>query len=177
MTGSLTSTKRHNHFISSLNFLLSAHFARVSFILSPAILYFSVFLFVIYIIVFVCLPPSFYHPFSLSIFACFTSYFYGLFIICLSLRSSLFPVFHPVMFDYRPDSLSSITLIALWLTRFAPPLRSPFLTLVCIYSSCMKNITLRGSLITKNLSTKPPLGSIFSCSQGRTGLHHQSPFF
>lgn len=130
VTSSVTSTKRHNHFIYSLNFLLSAHFAWVSFILSPAILYFSCYLslFSVFLLSFIlfCLPPFFYHPFSLSIFPCFTSYLYSLFIICLSFCSSLFPVFRPVMFDYHSDSLSSITLIALWLTRSLLPSAHPF---------------------------------------------------
>lgn len=111
VTSSITSTKRHNHFIYSLNFLLSAHFAQVSFILSPAILYFSCYLSFFSFFVFsicllyycLCLSSSF-HPFSLSIFACFTSYLYGLFIIRLSvLPSFLFSI---------PSCL--ITILILW---------------------------------------------------------------
>lgn len=134
VTSSITSTKRHNHFIYSLNFLLSGRFAWASFLLSPAILYFSCYLSFLsffrfsFCLLYYCLCPS--SSFFLSSFLSFCSclfYILSLWFICHpSFRSSLFPVFHPVMFDYHSDSPSSITLIALWLTRSLLPSAHPF---------------------------------------------------
>lgn len=112
VTSSITPTKRHNHFISSLNFVLSAHFAWVSFIWSSfiflvtwAFCLFSVFLFVFYIIVFICLPPF---SIILSLFL-FLPVLHLIFMVYLSsIRLSVLPSF---LFSI-PSCL--ITVLILW---------------------------------------------------------------
>lgn len=108
VTSSITSTKHLNHFISLLNFLLSAHSVCLS---SPAILYFSCYLsflsffcFSLSFILF-CLPP-FSIIFSLFLFLplLHLSFIVYLSSICLSvLPSFLFSV---------PSCL--ITILILW---------------------------------------------------------------
>lgn len=153
VTSSITSTKRHNHFIYSLNFLLSGRFAWASFLLSPAILYFSCYLSFLsffrfsFCLLYYCLCPS--SSFFLSSFLSFCSclFLHLIFMVYLSSVSPFFPVscfpsrhvWLPFWFSEQHYTDCSVT------DALAPPLRSPFLTLVCIYSSCMKNRTLHGS--------------------------------
>lgn len=133
--------KRHNHFIDSLNSLLSAHFACLSFYLLPSFIFLVTRAFCHIIL---CLPP-----FSIIL---------SLFLFCLFYVLSLWSIYHLSVSLFFP--LSRFPSRHVWLpfwfseqhytdcsvtdTR-APALRSPFPTLVCIYSSCMKNITLHGS--------------------------------
>lgn len=152
VTSSITSTKRHNHFIYSTQlssfcpFCLSVfHFISCHplFFLLPELFVFFLFFFLSFILF--CLPP-FSIILSLFLFlTCISSYLYGL-IYHLSVFPffplSCFPSRHvwlPFWFSEQHYTDCSVT------DTLAPPLRSPFLTLVCIYSSCMKNITLHGS--------------------------------